>query len=84
MKTLLVGTLLLTGCAAFGTTTRVEVPVSIPCRPPAIEAPSRPVDGLTSQANEFEFSRALWATLEVLEGYVQHLEAAIAVCRNGG
>ena len=73
--------LLLTGCASLGLTTRIEVPVAVDCNPPAIDAPSRPIDSLAPQANEFEFSRALWATVEVLEGYTQHLEAAVAACR---
>lgn len=74
---------LLSGCALLnGTTTRVEVPIPVPCNPPAIEAPARPIDGLTPEANEFEYVRALWATLETLEGYTQHLEVAVDACRD--
>ena len=73
---------LASGCALLtGTTTRIEVPVSVDCNPPVIEAPSRPIDAVGPQANEFEFARALWATIETLEGYTQHLEAAVAACR---
>ncbi len=73
--------LLLTGCANLGLTTRVEVPVSVACNPPHIDPPSWPIDSVAPQANEFEFVRALWATLETLEGYTQHLEAAVDACR---
>ena len=78
---LLAVTLLVTGCAGLGSLGRIEVPVPVNCNPPAMDAPSRPIDSLTPQANEFEFTRALWATVETLEGYTQHLEAAVAACR---
>lgn len=73
---------LLSGCAGIMPTAKIEVPVPVACNPPAIESPSRPIDSVHPQANEFEFSRALWATIETLEGYVQHLEAAVAACRD--
>ena len=73
--------LLLSGCALLNGVTRVEVPVSVACNPPHIDPPARPIDSVAPQANEFEFVRALWATLETLEGYTQHLEAAVDACR---
>ena len=76
----LVGSLL-SGCALLNGVTKVEVPVAVACNPPHIDPPARPIDTLTPEANEFEFVRALWATIETLEGYTQHLEAAVDACR---
>lgn len=72
---------LLTGCAILTRTERIEVPLVVPCDPPGLQAPSRPIDGVNGQADVFEHIRALWATVEVLEGYVGHLEAAVGACR---
>lgn len=71
----------LPGCATLNGLGRVEVPVAVACTPPAIPAPSLPIDAVSPNANEFEFARALWATIETLEGYTQHLEAVVDVCR---
>ena len=83
VRAALVCSLTLMGCSTFGfgPTERIDVPVPVYCNPPTVSSPSRPVDALTDQADVFEFTRSLWATVETLEGYTEELQAAIAACR---
>ena len=72
----------LSGCAApASTTTTVEVPIPVPCNPPEPAPPSIPVSGLGPDADIFEHVRALWATVERMEGYEAELRAAADSCR---
>lgn len=70
----------LTGCAGVNTVVQY-VPVPVPCEVPDIPEPVLPIDAVTPDQDVFVVSRALWATLEVLEGYVAQLRAAAAGCR---
>lgn len=83
---LLVGMLLasiLSGCAGLVETTTVEVPIPVACDPPQVLEPSKPVDGLDpARATAFEFERALWATVEALEGHAEQLRASADACRS--
>ena len=75
--------LLSAGCASLGQeTVRVEVPVAVPCNPPAVEEPTYPIDSIAPTADAFEYVRALWATVEMYEAYVLQLRAATELCRN--
>lgn len=72
-------------CAACGTNppevVEVSVPVPIYCEPPARSRPALPLDALPLEADLFEVLRAAKATTEVLEGYVELLEADTGACR---
>jgi len=74
---------LLGGCAAVGTTTTIEVPIPVPCEPPEVAAPALPIDSLSPEADIFEHVRALWATVERMEGYESELRTAVDACRRG-
>lgn len=72
--------LALSGCAGVSTVTQL-VPVPVPCEIPDAPAPALPIDSVAPGQDVFAVSRALWATLEVLEGYVAQLKAAEVGCR---
>lgn len=77
--------LLLAGCATSGvTTTTIEVPVPVFCDPPEVPAPAVPADALGPGADMFEHARALWASVERLEGHAAELRAALDACRKHG
>lgn len=76
----------LAGCATTEpvTVTRtvtVEVPVGVPCRAPQIERPVWPLDVLAPDADDYEWTRAALAEIEMREGYEARLEGAVAGCR---
>lgn len=73
--------LALSGCAAAPETVQVEVAVPVYCEPPARARPQLPVDSLPQVPDAFEIERALWATVETLEGHADRLEADIGACR---
>ena len=74
--------LALSGCATPPPeVVEVSVPVPVYCEPPARQRPSLPVDALPEAPDAFELVRALWASLEVLEGYSERLEADTNACR---
>lgn len=74
--------LALAGCAAqTASTVTVEVPIPVPCEIPEIAAPALPVDSLGPEADIFDHVRALWATVERMEGYEAELREAINACR---
>lgn len=60
---------------------RVEVPVSVPCRAPAVERPALATDALPVEAGIWDQMRALRAERLQLRGYVMRLEAAVEGCR---
>jgi hypothetical protein len=68
------------GCAHM--TETVNVPVPVPCNPPKVEKPALPVDSLPQGSDIFSQVRALWATVETLEGYADQLTAALDACRD--
>ena len=81
---LAVALLAMVGCAVTANpTTTVEVPIGIPCDPPEVIAPTLPIDALDPEADTFEHVRALWASIERMEGYEIELRAAIDACRKG-
>ena len=69
------------GCQTAPQTVEVKVPIGIPCTIPDIPRPSLPVDSLTPDADIFVATRALWATVELLEGWAAQAEAAMGACR---
>lgn len=72
-------------CAACGTNppevVEVSVPVPVYCEPPARTRPALPLDALPLDADLFEVTRAAKATVELLEGYLERLEADVNACR---
>lgn len=72
---------ILAGCATVRTE-RVNVPVPVPCNPPVVASPPLAVDGLDAQADIFEYTRALWASVEQLESHADQLQAALEACRS--
>jgi hypothetical protein len=75
---------LLSGCAAEKVVTRVErveVPVSVPCRPAEVARPALATDALALDAGIWDQMRALRAERLQLRGYAVRLEAALAGCR---
>lgn len=85
MKAILAGTVvLLAGCSAAREappqTIRVEVPVSVPCRPTWPEKPAWPTDGLALDAPLWDQMAALRAERKLMRGYVGGLEAALRGC----
>lgn len=71
--------LALVGCSVR--TVTVQVPVPVPCTIPELPAPTLPVDSLKpDESNVFVIDRALWASIELLEGYVGQLQEAIKGC----
>ena len=73
---------LLGGCSTLaGFLPTIRVPVPTPCDPPKVEKPAWPVDNLADGSNVFEVARALWAEVELREGYEEKLRAAAEGCR---
>lgn len=62
-------------------TVRVEVPVAVPCRPPAVEAPAWATASLQKGDSLQTKVRALLAELEQRKGYEVQLVAAAQACR---
>lgn len=71
--------LFMTGCATR--TITVQVPVPVPCQMPDIPKPALPIDTVPQDSDIFVIDRALWASLELIEGYVVQLQTAMAGCR---
>jgi hypothetical protein len=64
-------------------TETVEVPIPVPCNPPQVDPPAKPIDGLDPAAMTiFESTRALWATVEALEGHAEQLRVSVDACRS--
>lgn len=72
----------LSGCSLPARTITQQVPVPVPCEVPDIPRPSLPIDSVPESANIFVVDRALWASLEIIEGYVGQLRAAAEGCRS--
>lgn len=77
---------LLQGCGssapAIVTQTRtVEVPVSVPCRVPQIEAPAWALDRVDPAADVYTKGRAALVEIQQRRGYESRLEAVAAACR---
>ncbi|MBD9675511.1 hypothetical protein IB274_02310 [Pseudomonas sp. PDM18] len=85
MKWLLVLVVALAGCAGQAEpeprTVRVEVPVVVPCRAPAVEVPSWATASLQKGDSLQTKVRALLAELEQRKGYELQLVAAVQACR---
>lgn len=70
-------TLVLTGCAPHYTPVRVEVPVAVPCRAPAVNEPTMPPPGETL----FDKVKSLLAEIELRKGYEAELRASVDACQ---
>ena len=85
MKWLLVLVVALAGCAGQvepePRTVRVEVPVAVPCRAPAVEMPTWATASLQKDDSLQTKVRALLAELEQRKGYEVQLVAAVRACR---
>ena len=85
MKWLLVLMVALAGCAGQvrpePRTVRVEVPVSVPCRAPAVEEPTWATASLQKGDSLQTKVRALLAELEQRKGYEVQLRAALEACQ---
>ena len=85
MKWLLVLVVALAGCAAQvepePRTVRVEVPVAVPCRAPAVDVPAWATDSIQKSDSLQTKVRALLAELEQRKGYELQLLAAGGACR---
>ncbi|MDU4250838.1 hypothetical protein [Pseudomonas sp.] len=85
MKWLLVLVVALAGCAGQvepePRTVRVEVPVAVPCRTPAVEVPSWATASLQKGDSLQTKVRALLAELEQRKGYEVQLLAIVRACR---
>lgn len=82
MKMLLAACVLMTGCAtAQPVPVTVRVPVPVPCDVPDVARPAMPTEALPVDAGVFIVGRALWAEIEVREGYEAQLRAAAGACR---
>lgn len=85
MKWLLVLVVALAGCAGRlepePRTVRVEVPVSVPCRVPAVEMPTWATASLQKGDSLQTKVRALLAELEQRKGYEVQLVAAVQACQ---
>ena len=83
MKVLLMGLVLLAGCATRAPevrTIRVEVPVLVPCQIPEVQAPTFAAAEL-KKADSLEVKvRALLAERRQRIGYEKNLVAAISAC----
>lgn len=70
-----------TGCKSFfSSSTARSVPITVYCNPPLVAEPVYPIDLLPMGANEFEITRALWASVEMHEAYSIKLRAALDKC----
>ena len=85
MKWLLVLVVALAGCAGQvepePRTVRVEVPVAVPCRTPAVEVPTWATASLQKGDSLQTKVRALLAELEQRKGYEVQLRAAVQACQ---
>lgn len=85
MKWLLVLVVALAGCAGQAEpeprTVRVEVPVAVPCRAPAVEVPSWATASLEKGDSLQTKVRALLAELEQRKGYEVQLVASVRSCQ---
>lgn len=85
MKWLLVLAVALAGCAGQvepePRTVRVEVPMLVPCRAPAVEVPTWATASLQKGDNLQTKVRALLAELEQRKGYEVQLRAAVDACK---
>ena len=85
MKWLLVLVVALAGCAGQvepePRTVRVEVPVVVPCRVPAMETPSWATASLEKGDSLQTKVRALLAELEQRKGYEVQLRAGLEACQ---
>ncbi|WP_325438067.1 hypothetical protein [Pseudomonas nitroreducens] len=85
MKWLLVLVVALAGCAGQvepePRTVRVEVPVEVPCRSPAVEVPTWATGSLQKRDSLQTKVRALLAELEQRKGYEVQLQAALRACQ---
>ena len=85
MKWLLVLVVALAGCAGQvepePRTVRVEVPVAVPCRAPAVEVPTWATASLQKGDSLQTKVRALLAELEQRKGYQTQLVAALNACQ---
>ncbi|WP_440468919.1 hypothetical protein ACKI1H_27690 [Pseudomonas sp. YH-1] len=61
-------------------TVRVEVPVAVPCRPPAVEVSTWATVSLRKGDSLQNKVRALLAELEQRKGFELQLQAAVSVC----
>ncbi|WP_425327691.1 hypothetical protein [Pseudomonas nitroreducens] len=84
MKWLFVLVVALAGCAGQvqpePRTVRVEVPVAVPCRAPAVEVPSWATASLQKGDSLQTKVRALLAELEQRKGYEAQMFAALQAC----
>ncbi len=80
----LLACLLLTACVGHrepeARTVRIDVPVQVPCRAPAVEVPSWATAGLRKSDSLEVKVRALLAERRQRIGYERLLEAAISAC----
>lgn len=85
MKWLLVLLVALAGCAGQvapeSRTVRVEVPVEVPCRAPAVDVPAWATASIQKGDSLQTKVRALLAELEQRKGYEVQLNAALESCR---
>ena len=85
MKWLLVLVVALAGCAGQvepePRTVRVEVPVLVPCRAPAVAVPTWATASLQKGDSLQTKVRALLAELEQRKGYEAQLRAAVDACK---
>lgn len=84
MKWLMVLLVALAGCASQvepePRTVRVEVPVAVPCRAPAVEVPAWATASLQKGDSLQTKVRALLAELEQRKGYEAQMFAALQAC----
>lgn len=84
MKWLLVLVVALAGCAGQvepePRTVRVEVPVAVPCRAPAVDVPAWATASLRKSDSLQTKVRALLAELEQRKGYELQLLTAVRAC----
>lgn len=69
-----------TGPEAPPKTVRVEVPVSVPCKPTWPGKPTWPTDSLALDAPLWDQMVALRAERKLMRGYIGELEAALRGC----
>lgn len=77
--------LAMAGCASapqvITQTRTVEVPIAVPCRPPAVVRPAWALDQVDPGADLYTKGRAALAEIEQRAGYEALLEAALLSCR---
>lgn len=85
MKWLLVLVVAVAGCSGQvepePRTVRVEVPVAVPCRAPAVDVPAWATASLQKSDSLQTKVRALLAELEQRKGYEVQLLAIVRACR---